>query len=238
MDTTILEKVGLTRNEITVYLTLLKCGSIPTQKIIKESGLHRSRIYESLGRLEQMGLVSSVVKDFRRYFHGAKPEMLLNFVEEKKESLRQLLPDLQSLQGTENEELDGSAYKGKEGIKTILAMVLKEKKDLYVLGAKGLIFSELKYFMPNFERERIKAKIKFIRIYDSKEHQKMALKAELVESKSFPPGLASEAVIWIFGSKVVILHWKNKIHSAFVIDKKEVADAFRKWFLLIYKFII
>ncbi len=238
MDTTVLEKIGLTRNEVTVYLTLLKIGSIPVQRIIKESNLHRSRVYESLGRLERMGLVSSVVKDFRRYFQSAKPEKLVDFVEEQKESLLQIIPHLKSSQGTESEELDGSVYNGKEGIKTILAMVLKEKQDLYVLGAKGLIFSELKYFMPNFERERIKSKIKFIRIYDSKAHQKKALKGELVEGKSFPPGFTSESVVWIFGSKVAILHWKQKIPSAFVIEKKEVADAFRKWFLLIYKSII
>ena len=40
--------------------------------------------------------------------------------------------------------------------------MLKEGKDVYVLGAKGLIFTEMPYFIPNFENERIKKKIKFV----------------------------------------------------------------------------
>ena len=43
MDTKVLEKIGLTRNQSEVYLALLKLGSTTAQQIIKESGMHRSR---------------------------------------------------------------------------------------------------------------------------------------------------------------------------------------------------
>ncbi|MBI2130057.1 helix-turn-helix domain-containing protein, partial [Candidatus Woesearchaeota archaeon] len=94
MDTKVLEKIGLTRNQSEVYLALLKLGSATAQQIIKESGMHRSRVYDSLEKLQQLGLVSSVVKDYKRYFQAAKPEKLFEYVDEKKEAISQILPEL------------------------------------------------------------------------------------------------------------------------------------------------
>ena len=114
--------------------------------------------------------------------------------------------------------------------------MLKEGKEVYVLGAKGMIFKELPYFIPNFERERIKKKIKFILIYDKKEvkdFEKDIVKRKLFEGKSFPHGFESKSVVNIFGDKVVIVLWKE-YPSAFMINNKEIADSFRKWFKLIY----
>ena len=234
MDTSVLEKIGLTRNQATVYLSLLKLGSNTAQNIIKESGMHRSRVYDSLEKLQEIGLVSYVVKDFKKYFQSVKPEKLLDYVDEQKEMIRQNLAEFKGLEGMKKEEINASIYKGKEGIKSILSMVLKENKDLYVLGAKGLIFTELKYFMPNFEKERIKRKIKYIRLYDSEEIASKAIKEPFVQGRVLAPGFSSNSVVWIFGNNVAVILWKEKHPTAFLIEKKEVADSFRKWFKLIY----
>ena len=237
MDTTALEQLGLTKNQSLVYLSLLKLGSTTAQNIIKESGLHRSRVYDSLERLQELGLVSYVVKDFKKYFQAANPEKLLDYIDEKKEIINQILPELKKLEGMKKEEINAFIYKGKEGIKTIHSEMLKEGKEVYVLGAKGMIFKELPYFIPHFEKERIKKKIKFVLIYDKKDvkdFEKDIVKRKLFEGKSLPHGLESNSVVNIFGNKVAIVLWKD-YPSAFMIDNKEIADSFRKWFNFIYK---
>ena len=237
MDITSLEEIGLTKNQSLVYISLLKLGSTTAQNIIKESGLHRSRVYDSLERLQELGLVSFVVKDFKKYFQAAKPEKLLDYLDEKKEIVNQILPELKKLEGLKKETINASVYKGKEGIKTIHSDMLKEGKDVYVLGAKGKIFTELPYFIPNFERERIKKKIRFILVYDNKEareFEKEIIKRQLFEGRILPKGFESNAVINIFGNKVVIVLWKE-YPSAFMIENKDVAFSFRKWFNFIYK---
>jgi len=237
METSSLEQLGLTKNQSLVYISLLKLGSTSAQNIIKESGLHRSRVYDSLEKLEDLGLVSFVVKGFKKYFQAAAPEKLLDYVNEKKEIVNQFLPELKKLEGMKKEEINASIYKGKEGIKTIHSEMLKEGKDVYVLGAKGMIFKELPYFIPNFEKERIKKKIKFTLIYDKKEvkeFEKEIIKRKLFEGKSLPHGFESTSVVNIFGNKVAIVLWKD-YPSGFMIDNKNVADSFRKWFEFIYK---
>jgi len=47
MNTKILEKIGLTKNQIAVYIALLELGSSTTGPITKSSRLHSSRVYES-----------------------------------------------------------------------------------------------------------------------------------------------------------------------------------------------
>ena len=219
MQIRLLEQLGLTKNQSSVYISLLKLGSTTAQNIIKESGMHRSRVYDSLERLENLGLVSYVVKDYKKYFQAAAPEKLLDYIDEKKEII------------------NASIYKGKEGIKTIHSEMLKEGKVVHVLGAKGMIFKELPYFIPNFEKERIRKKIKFILLYDKqevKEFEKNTVKRKMFKGKSLPRGFESKSVVNIFGNKVAIVLWKD-YPSGFIIENKDVADSFRKWFELIYK---
>lgn len=235
MDVSILEKIGLTKNQTIVYLSLLKLGSSKAQSIVKESGLHSSRVYACLENLEQLGFVSFVVKDFKKYFQAVNPDKLLNYLDEQKEAIKQIMPDLKKLEGMQKEEINASIYKGKEGIKSILSLVLKENKDVYILGAKGIVFSELKYFMPNFEKLRIKRKIRFIKLYDSIDKKGISAGQMLSIGKALPKGFESNSVVWIFGDKIAIMLWKEEYPSAFLINKRDVADSFRKWFNLLYQ---
>ncbi len=230
MDTKILENIGLTQNQSTTYLSLLKLGLSTAQQIIRESGMHRSRVYDSLEKLQELGLVSSVVKDYRQYFQAVAPERLFSILEEKKQALKKILPQLKQLKGMKKDEIYASIYKGKEGLKTIHSEMLKESKDIRVLGAKGKIFSALEYFMPNFEKERIKKKMKWICLCDQKEFQKKDAKRNLFKIKVLPPGFDSSSVVNIFGDKVAIILWKEKYPTGFMIKYKEIANSFRKCF--------
>ncbi len=231
-----LEKIGLTRNEAIVYTSLLKLGSTAAQNLVKESELHRSRVYDALESLQRKGLASHVIKDFKKYFQAVEPNKLFHYIEEQKEHLKEILPELKRLEGMKKEEIKATIYKGKEGLKTIHSEMLKEGKEIRVLGAKAIILDELKFFMPNFERERIKAKQKWTCLWDT---QKAKKKAEgfrkLIQGKVLPKGYDSNSVVNIFGNKVAIVHWKEKYPTAFMIDNKDIANSFRKWFKLIEK---
>ena len=61
MEEELLAEFGLTRNEIRVYLTLLKMGSALAGEITEKTGIHRRNIYDSLERLQEKGLVSFVI---------------------------------------------------------------------------------------------------------------------------------------------------------------------------------
>jgi sugar-specific transcriptional regulator TrmB len=87
MDTNILEKIGLSKAEIQVYLTLLKLGPAPSNRIVRETDLRKSTVYDSIRRLQEKGLVSYVIKDAKKYFEATKPDRLVEFVRDKKREL-------------------------------------------------------------------------------------------------------------------------------------------------------
>jgi len=152
VDATVLENIGLTRNQSTVYLALLKLGSSTAQEIINESKLHRSPVYDALEKLEEKGFVSSVVKDFKKYFQASHPKHIYTYLQEKKDELTEIMPELESLQNLKTEKINATIYKGKEGLKAIHYDMLKEGKGIDVIGGKGLILTELKYYIPHWEK--------------------------------------------------------------------------------------
>ncbi len=78
MDEQILEEIGFTRNEIKIYLALLKLGASTTGKIIESTGLHRAIVYDTLEKLLKKGIVSFVIQNNRKVFKAYDPERLKN----------------------------------------------------------------------------------------------------------------------------------------------------------------
>src|SRR3989344_6274974 len=89
MDLKLLQEIGLTNSETTVYSTLLKLGSIKVGDLMKKLTLHRSRVYEAINRLIEKGLVSYVIKNNVKFFQASDPERLLSYIEEQKEKLNE-----------------------------------------------------------------------------------------------------------------------------------------------------
>src|SRR3989338_6940485 len=89
MDETLLEKLGLTKGEIKVYLALNKLGESTIGPIGKESKVSKSKMYDILDRLIEKGLVGYITKDGTKYFMANDPHMILEYLERKESDLTQ-----------------------------------------------------------------------------------------------------------------------------------------------------
>ena len=68
-----LEKLGLSEYESKAYVALLKCGSLNTNQLSKESGVPQSKIYDALYKLSQKNFVQ--VLDVRpKLFQANEPK--------------------------------------------------------------------------------------------------------------------------------------------------------------------
>ena len=242
MDLKLLQEIGLTNSETTVYSTLLKLGSIKVGDLMKKLTLHRSRVYEAINRLIEKGLVSYVIKNNVKFFQASDPERLLSYIEEQKEklnekekSVKELLPELKK-KISPITKAEAHVFEGKEGFKTIRKDVLKQKKTLYLIGAVGKEDIFLKYFFPNFNKLRIKNKIKWKILYDAEVKGKTITKLKLMESRFLPKEYSSPAVINIYADKVVNVLWQEENPVCFMIINKDIADSYRKWFELLWKY--
>jgi HTH-type transcriptional regulator, sugar sensing transcriptional regulator len=242
MQEQLLEQVGLTKNEIQVYKSLLQLGSTTAGPLTKKSGIHRSRVYESLSRLIQKGLVSYNIKANRKYFQAQNPETLLDFIEEKKERIKSILPELKSLQIEKPEKQEVNVFEGYKGLKSVFDNALKQLKKgdkILVFGARsGQDISPETWsaFFENFHKRRIKKGIKYKIIFNEDLKNSQVVK-DLKNKKLTQVRFISQktpAGINIHNDNIAIIVWK-KNPFAFLITSKEVKQSFNEYFNVMWR---
>ena len=114
-----LEKIGLSPNEIKVYLTLNDRGSQKAGKISKIAKIDRSSCYNALKLLQEKGLASYVMIGAVKFFQAAGPRRLLDYIKEQEEDIKSVLPELQKRHGAAKIEGQVRMFKGIKGVKSI-----------------------------------------------------------------------------------------------------------------------
>ncbi len=239
MNEKLLEEIGLTKGEITVYLTLLKLGETTTGKIIEEAQISSGKIYEILDKLIKKGLVSFIVKDKTRYFSAASPNRILDFLHEKEkelklkeEQIKQELPNLLKLQSIEKKKYETRLFKGLKGFESAIFEALDELTPKDEVLGMGIITTKGKQYNSLWQRwhkQRIKRKIKVKAIFSdtATEYYKNFRKMSLTEVRVLE-GVTPTAVD-VMGKRVLILtHGKEP--SVLSIYNEEIAQSFTTFF--------
>ena len=236
-----LQKIGLTKGEIQVYEALIELGLSSTGKITKKANIASSKVYEVLQRLINKGLASYVIKNGVRYYNATPPERLIDFLDEKKEAIeknqeeiKKLMPQLKEKRQNLEDVNKTIVYTGLEGAKLVLNEILEAGKkgipnygfgtneDPYVkylpLALKKYINEAKKYkfdtyllFSKGFKSPNTTAKIRY-----------------LSEEYIFP------VRTMIYGDKVAIVDFTKPI-TTIIIEKKEIEDAYKKYFQTLWK---
>ena len=227
MNKDILKQIGLLDGEIKVYLCLLRIGPALVGRINKETGLHRTHIYDLLEKLKEKGLVSTFIESGKNIFSPSPPKKILSYLEEKKENVGSILPELEQLSKLPKDKTQVELFKGKNGLKTVLQDVLNTNKDYLVMGSIKQFETILKFALPQFLKKAEKQKIKERLICDKKEKIIQMTKGSIVryiKSKFLFP-----SSFWIYGNKVAIFIW-NMPYFAIVINNKAVAKTYKNYF--------
>ncbi len=226
MNKEILKQIGLLDAEIEVYLTLLRIGASLVSRIHKETGLHRTHIYDLLEKLKEKGLVSTFIQSGKKYFNPSPPNKILSYIEEKKDNVLSILPELEQLTTLPKEETHVELFKGKNGIKTVLQDVLNTKQDYCVLGSIQQFENILEFSLPNFLRKVEKLKLKERIISDKKES---IIKTKVGQYKYLKSNYLFPSSFWIYGNKVAIFIWSLP-YFAIVIDNEDVSKTYQNYF--------
>ena len=245
MRENILEKAGLTGNEIKVYIALLELGSVSAGDVLKRTNLHRGGVYDTLDKLIEKGLVSYVIRANRKYFEAASPKNLLYVIEKRedkikkdKEQILEIIPQLESKRKLGKEPQEVTLFKGNKGIKSIFQDWLEENKEILVVGAHPEAESlkhHMKYTLPGFHNARVKQKqvMKFIFPEKSIERARQLSKYRYTPVKILPASFFSITSIQIYGDKTAIILWSQD-PIGIVIRSKEIAQSYTDYFNLLW----
>lgn len=244
MNQKLLEEIGLTKGEITIYLTLLKIGETTTGKIIDEAQISSGKIYEILDKLIKKGLVSFIIKEKTKYFSAASPNRILDFLHEKEKELKikeqeltKEIPLLLQFQKSKKEKYETHLYKGFKGIQTAIFEALSDLTSKDEVLAMGIISSKKEQYnilWQNWHNQRIKKKIICKAIFSDKgtEYYKSFKKMSKTQVK-YLQGITPSAID-IMGSRVLIFTYGEE-PSCLSINNKEIADSFKAFFYTLWK---
>lgn len=135
-----LEKIGLTEGESKVYLALLRIGSSTIGKVIKESQVSNSKIYDILDRLNKKGLIGVSSINNVKNFEAKSPVLIKELIEKREAEIKNIkeeLPRLEKIYNSSEQLQEAEILQGINGIKNFTEMILEklEKGDtFYILG--------------------------------------------------------------------------------------------------------
>jgi HTH-type transcriptional regulator, sugar sensing transcriptional regulator len=171
MDLTAFKKLGLNDKEISLYVTLLEHGDNSVRNLAALTEINRGTAYDILKKLQEMGLVSFFHKNTKQHFVAEDPEKILKLLadrqaglKEAEEKVREMIPELKSLQEKGGDKPVTKFYEGKAGVRFILDDILSSTKEMktseyYVYSAAG-VREDVYSAYPDFNKKRIKYNLK------------------------------------------------------------------------------
>ena len=226
-------EIGLSAKESEVYITLLKIGPISGGDLAKQLNMDRTHIYNISNNLINKGLVSYIQKENKRLFQATSPTNLLNIIEQRKLTIKSIVPELLSLEKVKPVASKVNVLEGKEGVRVLIRLLFESKvKNICVYGATGKSYQALKYEMEHIGKETNLEKIKGRLITGKKLRGKMFTKLKNFEIKYIEE--LTPASTMIFGDRVSITIFDEKIF-VILIESKAVADSYREYFEYLWK---
>ncbi len=161
-----LKKLGFSKAEIDIYLTLLPGGSLSIQNLAQTTKLPRTTIVLALDKLLSENIISYYLKGKRKYFLIKNTHQLLNLLTRKeseiylkKLQIEKIIPELDALHYLKEQSgIETELLKGEVGFKKVYDETLKQKRGGEILrfGLDPKIFT----ILPDFLKDYVKRKNK------------------------------------------------------------------------------
>lgn len=185
------------------------------------------------------GIVTYILKNNVRHYRAAEPQKILGMLKEKEKLLESILPELTALHKPKKEKPIVEILEGREGLKTILNDVLRQKEEWYAFNVPGKGPEILSYAVHAFEKERQKAKITLnvicVSTKEGLKRGKQFSRMEYTKVKYMPEIYESPASNWIYGDRSVIIFWYKEFPFAVRIIDKKLAESYKNHFRTLWK---
>jgi sugar-specific transcriptional regulator TrmB len=236
----ILKGLGLTEGEAKIYLKLISLGEATASELGRLTKIQRRNAYDITKRLMEKGLISSIQKDRQTMYLPVEPLKLSDILNEREEKLLRLreefskaLPVLQEAVRKREPQVGAKLLFGKEGVKAVYLDELEVGKTVSLICTDiGVTEEMLKYFLPRYDRQRVRLKVG-LKIIALEKHRRELKKYPLAEIRFLPDEFFSPAGLSVYGDRVSIILWSDE-PIVVLIKNEEIAKNFKNYFKLMW----
>ncbi|MDP7115430.1 MAG: helix-turn-helix domain-containing protein [Candidatus Woesearchaeota archaeon] len=226
-----LGRIGLTENEIKVYLCLVDYGLSKAGKVAKITEIQRSSCYMAINSLVHKGLVSYHLEGIVKHFQATSPHRLLEYVDEQRESIKQIVPDLGKRHKLGKKEGQVRLFKGKRGVEAVFMDIIRTGVDNDVFGDDGQLRKNMPIFCEKFVRDQNRLGITtrlLSRVGRDVSYSKGSI-YRLVDKDVVSPVATN-----IYKDKIAIIVWTDE-PEAIIIENEAAARAYKAYFEFMWK---
>ena len=246
------QKLGLTNNEQTDYIFILKHGYCIASVLAKRLNIKRVTAYAILGSLEKNGLVATFRKNDVTYFEAVSPKKLLQIcndmvaksveLQNEAQEIMPLLEKTMQQQSVPIIYIKGKIkyYEGIEAVKNLIDETLTEgPKEQLCFGLNDYHIEHMADDWKKYTKKRITAGMKVRSIQpdtpSAKEYKKRDAEelriTRLVPNEKYP----SHCELNIIGDMIALFTAYGEKPSGMKIYHKEMAQALRNLFELAWE---
>ncbi len=238
MQESLLWDAGLTKNEVKAYLSLLNIGKASSGQIIKDSKISSGKIYETLSKLVDKGLVEVIIEDNVKKFSATNPQSLLLYMQEREQKvteqtkrIERIIPKLQSLQKTKTKSESVFLIKGFKGIKPIIYSALNQTvSEIKIMGIRSSKDTKFNIFWQHWHNERVKQKKKAKLIFTDRNTKYWKFFKKLKQTKVRSVTEVSPSAIMVVDNNSFIFTYENKEFVCVHSTSKAIAKSFESFF--------
>lgn len=239
METELFRELGFTDREIKVYLALLDLGSTTVGPITSKTKLQAAKVYETLEKLKEKGLVSFIVVSKTKYFQASDPQEILHLLDERKRRFKEILEELKLKQKDHAPKQVAVVHEGYKAFKALFNRIADElhKGDSYWAFAfkKEYYTPTTSLFLRSFHRtlEEKKIEDRAIAHNSIKKNIKNTFEGNKNIKIKFTRNDTPLGVI-IIKDKVINLIWGDR-PTAIEITSEQIHEQYEKFFLELWK---
>jgi sugar-specific transcriptional regulator TrmB len=230
-----LEETYFTKKEAETYVTLLEAGEATPAELGKRTKIGRVNTYQILESLKGKNAVSMILKDGRQTFFAVEPSKIIAILENKKEKLMSIEPELMKLSKLVEKRSKVTLFEGKKGIAELLQDVLDNAKEVFVYGNRE---NEKRVFFEstNYRKKRIEKGIKMFGVTDHLEESVFKEEGWKKNSEIRINEKLKDISTWImiYESKVAILTSEKEL-LGIIIENEEIAKTHKFNFDLLWE---
>lgn len=237
-----LRRLGFSKSEATLYLSLLKLGSSEVQPLIEETGFYKANIYQALERLCEKGIISKIIENKKRVYQIQKPESIIELIKKKRNELdeqekiaKELVNNIEKRKSTHTQET-AMVFRGIAGVKQIYSEIIEKKLDYFVFGSpkeSEIIIED--YYWQNLHLKQKENKIKAKMIFHkSLIKWKKLIPKDIIDLRFLGEEFEPLTETTIYGKKVAFVVWtENPVVT--IINNEHVADSYKQLFNILWK---
>lgn len=232
----ILEEIGLSPNEVRVYLGVLELGKSTVSPIAKKAKVKRTYCYDILDSLVKKGLVTFVIKNNRRRYSAEDPRKLQYKLNNQLIIYQSVLPELTLLY---NKEISGKPkvrfYDGEPEI----AAMYEELAYISKVDAVGSPLCIEQYFGKYLKKTIAQVMTENLRVRELIPHGENHAyyhpyyKKPYHEYRFLPAGVKLKTDMMLFENKVALVSYGKELHAV-VIEDSNIVDTQKVLFEILW----